>query len=388
VEEKEENAEMLTPTRLFFIRLKQHARYIAKSVNSVLDWSVWLYLVVPMLVIGLGLYVDLWRQFPDWAININWEWPLIAAVGFLLVSAKPYIGVAEADQLLLLQNERWFKVMKQWALGYSSLMAVIRLLLLMFLLLPFLVQASGFTIPELLPLLLYSFVITIIMLISHSYFNKRGKWWMKLLRSLARSTIVAVLWVLPAYGYTADLWKLNYFLFGLMAMMLYFIRRYAATPLPYAQQLQQEQEFRMRLTGALLSQVQENKSSKRWKKPWVFRKSQRLFRRGDSVYTISELRIKALLRSFSLLQVGLTIIAAGSYAIILVDGIGALVVIVGLVVVMRTWLHLHWEQWRKEQYLLLYIAEGQEAKKAKTLSTHLLTVPALLVWLVVLLITI
>src|SRR5690606_24477693 len=99
------------------------------------------------------------------------------------------------------------------------------------------------------------------------------------------------------------------------------------------------------------------------------------------------LRIKALLRSLSVLQVGLSIIASGSYAIILVDGYGALAVVIGLVLVKRVWLHLQWEQWTKEQYLQLYVKESEQRKRAKSLSTNLLMIPGLLIWLAVFMIT-
>jgi len=300
---------------------------------------------------------------------------------------KPLVGVAEADQLILLQHESWFKVMKQWGLLYSVVMTAAGQLLILIILLPFLVQGGNYTTDELLPLQVYSVGSAIIMYTISPYFYKRGKWWARLLRSSLRSLIVALLWVLPAYGYSAGLWKLDYIFIALLLVILLCLWRYVTVKLPFALQLQQEQEFRSNLTGVLLSQVQENKPTKRRKKPWVFSKSQRLFKRSDLVYSISELRIKALLRSLSVLQVGLSIIASGSYAIILVDGYGALAVVIGLVLVKRVWLHLQWEQWTKEQYLQLYVKESEQRKRAKSLSTNLLMIPGLLIWLAVFMIT-
>jgi len=378
---------MLTPTKLLFIRLRQHVRYITKALNSVLDWSVWLYIVVPLLVVAIGLYADLWRQFPDWALNIGWEWIYIAIINLFLIGAKPFVGVAEADQLILLQHDRWYKVMKQWGLLYNGLMTIIRLALILIILLPFLVLGSGFTVADLLPLQLYSLGSTIMMYSISPYFYKRGKWWARLLRSSLRSLITVVIWAVPAYGYMVNLWKLDYIFIALLLVILGCTWRYFTGKLPFALQLQQEQEFRSNLTGILLSQVQEQKSTKRKKKPWIFRKSQRLFKSSDYVYTVCELRIKALLRSLSVLQVGLTIIASGSYAVFLVDGFGALVVVIGLVLVKRVWLHLQWEQWSKEQYLQLYLKDSEGTKRAKSLSTNLLTIPGLFIWLAIMVIS-
>lgn len=375
---------MLTPTKLYFIRLKQHVRYIFKSVNSVLDWTVWIYFVIPMLVVATGMYVDLWRKFPLWAMEIRWDLSLVAAIGFLLLSAKLHIGVEEADQLILFQHERWLRVIKQWALGYSAIMVTVRMLLVMTLLLPFLLQTAGLSAAALIPLLLYSIVAAVVMLVINYQLNKGGKWWLRLLRSILRSILVALIWLLPAYGAVAGQWQLPYFFIALGLIAFFLVWRYAATSLAYGQQLRQEQEFRMKLTGALLSQVQEKQPSRRRKKPWIFGKSQRLFKRADVASVISELRIKAMLRTPSLLQVWATILATGSYALILVDGIGKVVVMAGLLFITRVWLHLQWEQWKTEQYLQIYLPETNKAKK---LSQNLLTIPGLLIWLIVVIVS-
>lgn len=371
---------MLTPNRLFFVRLKQHVRYIAKSLRSVLDWTVWLYVLVPLLFIASGLYIELWTRIPAWANDIPWSLMLITAVSFLLLNAKPHIGVEEADQLILLQHKQWLQRVKQLGLVYSVIMAALRLLILYAVLLPYLMIVAELSKAVLLELLLYSICTSLIMLIVNQYLIKEGKWWMRLIRSGVRSIVLAVVWVLPAFGYTVQLWPLHYFIIASAVIAIVLAWRYAVTPLAYARQLRQEQEFRLRLTSVLLSQVHETKSSKRRKRPWIFRKSQRLFKRSDAHYVISELRIKAILRSPSLLQIWGLMIVVGSYAITLVDGVGVWVIVAGLVFIKRSWLHMQWEHWRTEDYLQLYLTEAYAAKK---LSQRLLMGPGLAIWTII-----
>lgn len=375
---------MLTPTKLFFIRLKQHARFITKSFNSVLDWSVWVYFVVPLIVVGIGLYVDLWRRFPDWANFISWEWIMIALVSIFAMGTKPYVGVAEADQLLLLQHQVWFKVMKQWGLGYNFIMTIVRISLLICLLSPFLVQANGFTFMDIVLFFIYSIGVVMTMLMLSPILHKKGRWWQRTIFFTIQITVITLIWILPAYGLCFKQWDFSLLLFGLLVVVIVSLWRYIARPLPFNQQLQQELDFRMSITSILLSQVQEKRPSKRRKKPWIFRSSQKLFKNSNLVYTVSELRIKALLRSTNILRVGLTIIVSGSYAIILTGGTGAIAVAVGLVFLKRVWLNMQWGQWINEQYIQLYLTDSQITKEAKKLSTNILTVPGIIIWLVVL----
>lgn len=376
---------MLTPAKLFWIRLKQHYVYIGKSLRTTTDWTVWLYIIVPALFIFSGLYIELWTKLPNWSYSLRWDFILIAMFSFIF-SAQVHIGVDEADRLVLLQHRSWMIRLKRYGYMYSALIMVIRLLLVFLLLLPFLLGTSAIQQTDMLLLLLYSAVAGFLLLTLNHYFVQAGKWRRKLVRALQRSMLLGAVYVFPVYGYIALFWGQTYMLAvfaALLILTLLMLYRYMTTPFHYPQQLQEEQSKRAGFTGILLSQVEEKRASKRLKRPWVFRSSQRLFKSSHAAAVITELRVKALLRSLPLLQVWLLMLAAGSYAIILVGGSGGWVVVAGLLILKRTWLKLQWEQWVSSEYLALYVKNQSGAYK---LSQHVLTVPDLLVWIIVALI--
>ena len=87
-----------------------------------------------------------------------------------------------------------------------------------------------------------------------------------------------------------------------------------------------------------------------------------------------------MLRSAALLQGWAMIVGLGSYAIILVGGVGSWAVIIGLVLMKRAVLSLQWGQWIKSDYISLYVKEQYAAYK---LSQRVLIAPGLFIWIVV-----
>lgn len=374
---------MLTPAKLFWIRLKQHYRYMGKSLHTIADWTVWLYIIVPALFIFSGLYIELWTKLPEWSYVMRWEL-IIVAVSSMMLYFQVHIGVEEADRLVLLQHRDWHMKLKRYGYAYSVILLLVRLLLVMGLLLPFIKGTTDLSNEQLLLLLGYSVIAGMTMLTINHYFNKSGAWWRKMLRTMQRTFIVGIIYVLPAALYMLGFLTMPYMLVAtgvLFFVLIVLIYHFMTKSFNYGQQLEQEQEKRARFTGMLLSQVEEQtQSTKRLKKPWIFRSSQRLFKSTDQRFVVTELRIKAMLRSKQLLQAWIILIAVGSYAIFLVGGSGGWAVVVGIYYLQRFALKLQWDEWVKRDYLSLYIKEQLAGYK---LSQNILSIPALIIWIVI-----
>jgi len=373
---------MLTPAKLFWIRLLQHYRYIGKSLKTTADWTVWLYILIPALIIFSGLYVELWTRLPEWSLNMRWEMIMIAVLG-LMMNTQVHIGVDEADRLILLQHQGWLIKLKRYGYIYSVVMLLLRMSFAFTLLLPFILGTTELTSDQLQLVLAYSVVVGILTLAINHYFAKAGSWWRRTLRKGLRALLLAVIYVVPVVVYMLEQWSFTYMLGALVVLLLFTIGvvyRYMTTAFHYGQQLEQEQATRARFTGMLLSQIEENKSTKRLKKPWIYRASQRILKSDHISVVVAELRFKAMLRSKALLQAWIMLVAIGSYAIILVGGVGSWVVVIGLLFLKRTALSLQWEQWIKSDYISLYVKEQYAAYK---LSQRMLIVPGLIIWIVI-----
>ncbi|MFP3490042.1 ABC transporter permease, partial [Staphylococcus sp. SIMBA_130] len=78
-------------------------RYKIRDLKAALDWTVWLYILIPALVIGVAYYRSWWLVAPDWLTVI----PEQAAVFPLFLIATTWslrMYTEEADQVYLMQN--------------------------------------------------------------------------------------------------------------------------------------------------------------------------------------------------------------------------------------------------------------------------------------------
>lgn len=91
------------PGALFWRRVTAHWKNQRDNLATVVDWIVMLYIIVPGLLLGGGLYRELWTSpLPGWAQFF----PLQAVVGILLFmfSGRVLLFLEEADVLFLRQQ--------------------------------------------------------------------------------------------------------------------------------------------------------------------------------------------------------------------------------------------------------------------------------------------
>ncbi|MYL62423.1 hypothetical protein GLW07_03530 [Bacillus hwajinpoensis] len=108
----------MTSFQLLRQRVSDDRRYKIRDLKAALDWTVWLYILIPALVIGVAYYRSWWLVAPDWLAVI----PEQAAVFPLFLIATTWslrIYTEEADQVYLLQNAVLSKGLKKWGMAHS-----------------------------------------------------------------------------------------------------------------------------------------------------------------------------------------------------------------------------------------------------------------------------
>ena len=109
------------------------------------DWTIIIYLMIPVAVVFLAIYRSWWLETPDWAVEI----PLVVYFlpGYLLSwQGNCRFFTEEADMVFLIKRKSLFQKMKLWGFFYSLLAQAVFLILFIILLLPFLrghFQLSG-----------------------------------------------------------------------------------------------------------------------------------------------------------------------------------------------------------------------------------------------------
>ncbi len=372
---------MYTPDQLFRFRRKQETRRMLKAWGSILDWSVWIYLLIPGVVVLGGLYREWWLNMPDWAYNVPWT--AVYPVGLflmLMLTGQVTVPVEAADKLFLLQRPQWLERLKLRAMLYTAVRSFILFLLPYALLLPFLLKVEELSLWQIGQSYVYTAVMCLLVAYAGLTSYKRSGW-RKWLLEAALLVAVVLVYLGPMMAAVSHPALLPWCVIIMVPVMLVIMLIGVRMPLRFEAAVKDAETARHKSTELLMSQVMEPQPLIRWKRPYVFRRSQRIFRkRDDAAALLAELRIKAFLRAMTHVRVWVGFISIASYAVNLVPVPVALVLLVSLPMIGNSWLQLQWRQWFTEAFIAQYRWSEADVKQAIWLSRFWLLLPPILLW--------
>lgn len=374
------NQSLFTPRRLFLIRLKNNGKEQFRVWNSVLDWTVCLYLVIPGLIIFGGLYRELWQRLPEWAADVPWTKLYPFVIFAIMAFGRIRTYVEEADRLFLLQQPTWLKMLKRYGMFYSFVKQAFVLLIPFGILLPFLIRAGEMKWEHVGAAYLYAWLYgMVIAMVFHQIKSITRGWRLWLLQAaaliiLAAAYLIPMLMLSPGSSDFMPAW------IGMALVYLLSLFMCLRTGIQYEAELISERKARLSSTELLMSQVIASKPVVKVKRPLLFRRSQRLFRGTDSGTLLAEMRLKAFMRSMMNLRVWIGFLSVTSFASTLVPPPAAFALIIGFVVIGVYWLRMQWEHWYAEEFMAQFPWEGEAVRRAIRLSRFWLLLPHLTVW--------
>ncbi len=288
---------MITPQQLFARRLASEWRFQYNAWRPVIDWTVALYFVLPAIAVGVYSYIMLWRQPPAWLGLIPLDW--LAAVAFCFAwSGTIRILVSEADQLFLLQRWDWIERITGLSLCYSAAVNLIASLLLFVLLAPVLylhhlswAQTGLF--------MAIAFLLRIdLNLIKHRITAQWSGWKLFLLkRALFLALGIPFVWdiglILNQLGIALAVITL------LLLLSVVLIAARIKQRGTFLSDVAQESGARLRYASFMLrtAGVTFKKPPAQRRHPWLFPRSNHLFRERNAVNSLTELSIKLFWRN-------------------------------------------------------------------------------------------
>ncbi|RJE82790.1 hypothetical protein D3P07_26120 [Paenibacillus sp. 1011MAR3C5] len=372
---------MMTPSQLFFYRLKRNVKEQARAWNSVFDWSVWVYILVPGLVLFGGMYREIWLDMPEWANQVPWLL-LFSIMLFLIIAfgGRIRIFVDEADRLFLLQQPRWLTLLKRYGMIYSFLMQALVLILPFAVLLPFLLRVEQISLQEIGAAYLYSLLFAMLMSMTLHLLNGRFRRW----RQVGVETIVLLVgagaYLYPMLSLANPTIVVGLTLAGAALLVLIVLYVCLRRPFHFETEVKNERSARMSSTELLMSQVIERKPAMKLKQPLFMRQSRRLFKKSDTGTILAELRIITFVRSMSTLRIGIGFLSVTTGAIVLVPPSATYALIGGFLFLIVPWLRMQWEQWRTEEFIAQFPWDSADLGKGVRISRFWLLLPHMTVW--------
>ncbi|MDG4656342.1 ABC transporter permease [Ectobacillus antri] len=361
---------------LFYQRLLYEWRQKWKVLRSVVDWTIALYFVVPVLVFAGIYHASLWDQTPTWVHTI--PLPILCVPVLSLLSLGGVRSFLEAaDSLFLIQSPHLQSVVKK-GIGYTFLTVAIWMTVFTLYGLPLLQNGYELSVQQVMGIWLFMVYMTILQRCLQDLIYS-DLWWERLLYGFVTRVVIILL---TSGGVWLLLHKPVFLLF--YSILLIIIWRCLQLKLRYRfaflREVEREQKEAMKWTSTVMIGGGHLPKPVETKKPRIFPQSKRLLRTRNKEWKIAELFCKEYARtdtnrqfyfmtmSYSALSLWITpwwiasiVIAFASFALFKQSG-------------------EQWKVFKDKPMIRLYCAEGEVLLMAAP--RLLVLVPALMLYMI------
>ncbi|MFL1675416.1 ABC transporter permease [Paenibacillus dendritiformis] len=335
------------PWRLALYRWSTNAAYQWKALRSALDWTVWLYIAIPALLLGIKFYYDWWTlPLPAAWIALPrevWLLPFLLPV----LSGTLHTWSEAGDVLFLRQKKAWWSRLAAFGLLTYTVRSVVMTGIIGVVAAPWLMKGYGLSAGELAALGAGIASLSILSACIRNRVQTEWHGWRRWgLGLLAGSVVIA------AYCGLVYILSIHPFLPLGGALLLCilaapFIRYRLHVTHAFERDVELESQARMRLTALLLSQSMEKPVRRKRKRGLLFPRSGYFMKRKHGGQVIGSLAVKSLLRSRNHFLFYLRFVGIGLFATVTcVNSLPGLYYFIVPVLcgVLSYWLSLYWRE--------------------------------------------
>ncbi|WP_276355014.1 ABC transporter permease [Cohnella caldifontis] len=370
-----------TPISLALDRILRFWNLQARAWRTALDWTVWIYFIVPGLLYAVGTYRAWWLYPPDWLTGLPAG---LAALPTLLLALTGQLRVLveEADILFLRQRLDWMRSIMGIGAAYTFLMHVLQSALAFGLLSLWLVRIIGLGAGPIAAWALYTAAYRTLFSVAGNLIRAYWRGWRRYAVLTAAVILAGGLYLLPVSGFLAA--RDPAYLWGAAAITLAAAALAAAFKLgakgTFANDLLMERQAKLATADLLLQGVMERKPTVQLARPLLFRRSGRLFRGTDAGTVLGEARIKSFLRKWANVQLWFSFHSASTAAILMSPGWLAPAVAAVLPFIAAAWIREQWREWAAEPFISQFPWSGEDLRKGSSRSGFWLLIAGF-VWL-------
>lgn len=368
----------MTVNSLSWTRLLQSWRNKINAWRLVLDWTVLVYLGIPIMAALIYNYVRLWSDPPTWMIHIPQG---IIFVGFYLVCCSGQVRtfLESGDQLFLRQKREWIRGLKARGMAYTLSDALFRVSLVGVLFLPRMIVHYEWSLIKIIALVMFSVICKVYTMSAKPFIEKRYAQIKRFFALFALYVVVAIAY----FSIVLSLIDLPYMLMlisVLLALPLrHVLRLLVRNETNFFGEVHREQKINAKSLSAIMGQTGLIKKQGFFtpEAPLIFRRSKQLFKKRTPVNILVEQCFKTFFRRWTNITLYLQYISILVFAITFVPPLwlkGTLWV-VGFILMML-WLRTYWKEFHQSDFVKMYPWEFRVLMDAETKATFILVLPA------------
>ncbi|MGO4734565.1 ABC transporter permease [Paenibacillus sp. 2KB_22] len=369
-----ETSRRYTPLRLYRRRRKEHFREQMKNLRLVVDWTVWVYLLVPGLLYLIGWYTSLWtKTLPAWATGL----PLPVLTGLIYVvmlTGGVLIFVEEADVLFLKSRPLWMRTLMRQGLYRSCLQHLGKMILVTALTAPLWSRVYEMSNLQIALMAVWFGAVASFQAITLHITKVRHTGWRRwiqmipLVIGIGYVTIRATSWM---HGQT---WKI---IFGIVFIMLLLITVGQMRLLmkgTFEGDVREDLRSRLQLTALMLSRAVSKPKAPRTRS-MIFRKPRKLLRNRSIANRTAEIALKAFFRNSATMKLYLQL-GGLSIAAVALPPFPVNVIVCALLIIMLTVMfYRSWDVFATSDYVQLITYDSEALHRAGSMMVRMLFVP-------------
>ncbi|OJD54311.1 ABC transporter permease [Bacillus sp. L27] len=343
----------------FYKRLRHELRRKWKSIRSITDWTVALYIIIPALIFMGIYYRSLWMEELSIGETVYFELGLL--VFYVITYARGVRSFFEqADSLFLISYPVHMKKLIQYGMTYTFIRIAITNVVVVVAMLPVLMKSIGVTKIQVVLFWLFFTIFRFMLSLLTRFIHVRvGKRWL--------------LWIIKNVIFSISL-----SFFGLSLFLIYKNPLYSILSIGLAvfliiilikeklnykncffKEVEREKEESMRWTSGIM-QVGGHaaKPSSSNKKPWMFLRSKKFLGKKTD-YRIVESFLKEFFRTSSARIFYIQIVCISTVSIIMSPKWIAAIILAFALFAISRYARDYWTEFAKKMFLHLYCDEGK-----------------------------
>ncbi|TCW55392.1 ABC-2 type transport system permease protein [Bacillus thuringiensis] len=343
----------------FYKRLRHELRRKWKSIRSITDWTVALYIIIPALIFMGIYYRSLWIEELSMGETVYFGLGLFA---FYVITYSRGVRsfFEQADSLFLISYPAHMQKLIQYGMTYTFIRIAITNVIVVVAMLPVLMKSIGVTKIQVLLFWLFFTVFRFLLSLLTRFIHVRvGKRWLLwIIKNVMFSISLTFFGVSLFLIYTNPFYSI--LSIGLAVVLIIgLIKEKLNYKNCFFKEVEKEKEESMRWTSGIMQVGGHTaKPSSSNKKPWVFPRSKKFLRKKKES-RIVESFLKEFFRTSSARIFYIQIVCISTVSIIMSPRWIAAIILAFALVAISRYARDYWNEFTKKMFLHLYCDEGK-----------------------------
>ncbi|MEY8347184.1 ABC transporter permease [Bacillus cereus] len=367
----------------FYRRLRHELQRKWKSIRSVTDWTIALYVIVPALIFSGIYYRSLWTR------ELSAEEPIYFLLGLFMFFFSTYSrGVRsfleQADSLFLIQYPVHIQKLMKYGMVYTCIRISITNIIVTLIMLPILVKSMGASSLQVILfwLSLTVFRCTLSLLVRYMDVREGKRWVLWSVKIIVFFISFICFGSGMFLGFKQPMYSIP-FIILLILISVVLIKQKMNYQRFFFKEVEKEKEEGMRWTMEIMHFSGQTTKPSNNTRPWLFPRSKHILgKKSDS--RIIESFLKEYFRSGASLSFYIKVIFLSATSIKVTPWWIALIIVVFSGVAIARYSGDQWNEFAKKMFLQLYCEQGK-LLLLKGRATMCLFIPAVFIYGIVLL---